>query len=44
MDTKMKAALIREHGDNDVVRAEQTGRPSPGAGELMVKVRASGSA
>ena len=42
MDTKMKVALIRAYGDNEVVRIEQIDRPSPGTGELLVRVQAAG--
>ena len=39
---RMKAVLIREYGDNDVVRIEDVDRPTPAAGEVLVKVHAAG--
>lgn len=38
--TTMKAAVYRRFGGPDVVRVEEVGRPSPGDGEVLVKVRA----
>lgn len=39
---KMKAVLIREYGDNEVVKIEDVERPEPKAGEVLVKVRTAG--
>lgn len=36
----MKAAIFHEHGGPDVVRVEEVERPTPGAGEVLVRVRA----
>ncbi|MFB3892535.1 MAG: zinc-binding dehydrogenase [Phycisphaerae bacterium] len=36
----MKAAVIREHGDVDVIRVEDVPTPRPGAGEVLVEVKA----
>jgi NADPH:quinone reductase-like Zn-dependent oxidoreductase len=42
MAAKMKAVLIREYGDNDVVKVEDVDRPEPGTGEMLVKVHTAG--
>ena len=42
MTPKMKAVLIREYGDNDVVKIESVDRPEPKAGEVRVKVHTAG--
>jgi NADPH:quinone reductase-like Zn-dependent oxidoreductase len=42
MRAKMKAVLIREYGDNDVVKIEDVDRPKPKAGEVLVRVHAAG--
>jgi NADPH:quinone reductase-like Zn-dependent oxidoreductase len=42
MTAKMKAVLIREYGDNDVVKIENVERPEPKAGEVLVKVHTAG--
>lgn len=42
MNAKMKAALINEYGDNDVVRIEDVARPEPKAGEILLRVNAAG--
>ena len=42
MAAHMKAVLIREYGNNDVVHIEAIGRPAPKAGELLIKVHAAG--
>jgi NADPH:quinone reductase-like Zn-dependent oxidoreductase len=42
MTTKMKAVLIREYGDNEVVKIEDVYRPEPQAGEVLVKVYTAG--
>jgi NADPH:quinone reductase-like Zn-dependent oxidoreductase len=42
MTRKMKAVLIREYGDNDVVKIEHVDRPEPKAGEVLVKVHTAG--
>jgi NADPH:quinone reductase-like Zn-dependent oxidoreductase len=36
----MKAVLIHETGDPDVLRYEETDRPEPGDGEVLIKVHA----
>lgn len=36
----MRAAVFHEHGDPEVVRIEEVPRPNPGAGEVLVAVRA----
>ena len=38
----MKAIIINEYGDNQVVQLVDAARPEPGAGELLVKVHAAG--
>lgn len=38
----MKAVVIREYGDNQVVQYTDVDRPEPRAGELLVKVHAAG--
>lgn len=38
----MRAVVIREYGDNDVVQLTAIERPEPKAGEVLVKVRAAG--
>ena len=38
----MRTVLIRDYGDNGVVRIEDVDRPEPKAGELLVKVSAAG--
>jgi NADPH:quinone reductase-like Zn-dependent oxidoreductase len=38
----MKAVTIRAHGDVDVLRAEEVPDPTPGAGEVVVRVKACG--
>ena len=42
MSAKMKAVVIREYGNNDVVLIEDVDRPEPAAGEMLVKVQAAG--
>ena len=42
MNAKMRAVLIREYGNNDVVHVEDVDRPNPKAGEILVKVHAAG--
>ncbi len=42
MNGKMKAVLINEYGDNDVVQYVDVERPEPKAGEVLVKVHAAG--
>lgn len=42
MIDRMKAALIREYGSNDVVAIEEIDRPEPKAGEILVKVHTAG--
>ena len=42
MNAKMRAVVIREYGNNDVVRIEEVDRPEPAAGEMLVKVHAAG--
>src|SRR5688500_7868481 len=37
---RMRAALFHEHGGPDVIRVEEIERPTPGAGEVLVEVRA----
>ena len=41
-DTTMRAVRYHEHGSVDVLRIEQVPVPEPGAGEVLVKVRAAG--
>jgi NADPH:quinone reductase-like Zn-dependent oxidoreductase len=36
----VKAAIFHEHGDPSVVRIEERPRPEPGAGEILIEVRA----
>ena len=36
----MKAVVIREHGGPEVLRVEEVERPTPAAGEVLVRVRA----
>ncbi len=38
----MKAVVINEYGDNDVVQIIDVDRPQPGPGEVLVKVQAAG--
>ena len=38
----MKAVLINEYGNNDVVKYTDVERPEPQAGEVLVKVHAAG--
>ena len=38
----MKAAVVREFGGPEVIRVSQIDRPTPGAGEVLVKVNAAG--
>ena len=38
--TRMRAAILHEHGAPEVVRVEEVARPRPGPGELLVRVRA----
>ena len=38
MQSTMKAVVVREFGDVDVMRMEQLPVPSPGAGEVLIKV------
>ena len=38
----MKAIVVREYGNNDVVHIEDVDRPEPAAGEILVKVHAAG--
>ena len=42
MTPKMKTVLIREYGDNDVVKIESVDRPEPKAGQVLVKVHTAG--
>lgn len=42
MSGKMKAVVIKEYGDNDVVEYAEVERPAPRAGEVLVKVHAAG--
>lgn len=42
MDATMKAVLIREYGNNEVVRLAEVNRPVPQVGELLLQVRAAG--
>jgi len=37
----MRAAIFHEHGGPEVVRIEEVARPEPGAGEVLVQVKAS---
>jgi NADPH:quinone reductase-like Zn-dependent oxidoreductase len=39
---KVKAILINEYGDNDVVKIAEVMRPEPQAGEVLVKVHCAG--
>ena len=38
----MRAVVVREHGEFEVLRLEESPVPEPGAGEVQVRVRASG--
>ena len=38
----MKAVVVSEYGDNDVVRITDVDRPQPGPGEVLVNVHAAG--
>ncbi|MCP2343290.1 NADP-dependent oxidoreductase [Actinomadura rupiterrae] len=38
----MKAVRFHEYGELDVLRVEEVGRPVPGAGQVLVRVRAAG--
>ena len=38
----MKAIRVREFGPPEVMRIEETPDPSPGAGQVLVRVRAAG--
>jgi len=38
----MKAIVVREFGDPDVLKVEETAMPSPGAGQVLVRVMAAG--
>lgn len=42
MNGKMKAVEIQGYGSNDVVEIREVDTPRPGAGELLVRVRAAG--
>jgi NADPH:quinone reductase-like Zn-dependent oxidoreductase len=42
MNTTMKAYRVHEFGGPEVIRAEEVERPSPGSGEVLVKVHAAG--
>lgn len=42
METQMKAVVIHQYGNNDVVQIEQVNQPRAGAGELLLKVQACG--
>ena len=42
MSETMRAVLIREDGDNEVVRIEDVEHLEPRAGELLLRVRAAG--
>jgi NADPH:quinone reductase-like Zn-dependent oxidoreductase len=42
VNTKMKVALIRQYGSNDVVQIEEVDRPELKAGEILLKVNAAG--
>ncbi len=42
MAATMKAVRIHEYGGPEVVRLEEAPRPEPGAGEVLVRVRAAG--
>src|SRR4051794_38810511 len=38
--TRMQAVLMHETGDPSVLRIEEVERPEPGAGEVLIRVRA----
>ena len=38
----MRCVMVREHGDYDALRLEETGEPLPGPGEVQVALKASG--
>lgn len=42
MSARMKAVVINEYGDNDVVQYTDVDRPEPQAGEVLVRVHAAG--
>ncbi|MDA0313041.1 MAG: NAD(P)H-quinone oxidoreductase [Gemmatimonadetes bacterium] len=42
MNKSMKAVVIREHGDADVLEIREVPRPEPGPGEILVRVATSG--
>ncbi len=42
MSTKIKAVVINEYGNNDVVQSVEVERPKPQPGEVLVKVHAAG--
>lgn len=40
MNSKMMAAIMRQHGGPEVLSLEEVARPAPGVGEVLVKVAA----
>jgi len=38
----MKAIVVRQYGDPDVMKLEEVARPEPGPGQVLVRVRAAG--
>ena len=38
----MKAIVVREFGDPDVMKLEETPTPSPGPGQTLVRIKAAG--
>src|SRR3954466_4736758 len=41
-ETAMRAVVVRENGDVDVLAVQERPRPEPGPGQLLVEVAASG--
>ena len=37
--SKMRAILVHEYGDSDVLKLEEVNRPNPSEGEVLVKIR-----